>query len=460
MGMRHDDDDISTLDAEPPSPDLSRRITIVAHPQLGCVGRFVALEAGAQLVLGRKSEVFGAGVLDQASVSRRHAQVRLDGHGHATVEDLGSHNGTFLEGERIRGPRAIASRLVSMGPVVLAVEPQLPAFLPGRTLEVAAALLHRGRPVHLVGEAGVGKRWMATALQRLQGERPPLWIELQAGAEPPSMLSEPVEHGCVVVTRLDRATEAQAVAVAEAIERWADRPSLALIFTSRTPPSPFSAAGEPFVTLRGHLAPFSVELPPLRHHPGRTATLLAAFARRYAGPEVVLDPRLVIRLLGHGWPGNVRELEAIVERVAVESRAGDPLASFAELDAILASPARPELISTFGGTLSTDAFEVARDGSRFRCPDGTEHDLRSRRALKRIVAALVQAHRARPGTPVTVAELLDAAWPGEQLQAKAGANRVYVAMTNLRKLGLRALVMRGEGGYSISTEVALRVADR
>jgi DNA-binding winged helix-turn-helix (wHTH) protein len=43
-----------------------------------------------------------------ATVSRNHARIEIAA-GHATLEDLGSHNGTFLRGRRISAPVALAS---------------------------------------------------------------------------------------------------------------------------------------------------------------------------------------------------------------------------------------------------------------------------------------------------------------------------------------------------------------
>ena len=39
--------------------------------------------------------------IDLAGVSRRHACIRIDGH-QASVKDLGSKNGTFLNGQPVR----------------------------------------------------------------------------------------------------------------------------------------------------------------------------------------------------------------------------------------------------------------------------------------------------------------------------------------------------------------------
>jgi DNA-binding winged helix-turn-helix (wHTH) protein len=66
-------------------------------------GREVVLPAGAH-VLGR--DVDGATRIDSSSVSRRHALVVIE-DGAATLEDLGSKNGTFLRGKRISAPMAL-----------------------------------------------------------------------------------------------------------------------------------------------------------------------------------------------------------------------------------------------------------------------------------------------------------------------------------------------------------------
>jgi DNA-binding winged helix-turn-helix (wHTH) protein len=55
-------------------------------------------------VLGRELE---SGALDSVSVSRRHAKIVVEGT-LAYLEDLGSKNGTFLRGRRIRARKALA----------------------------------------------------------------------------------------------------------------------------------------------------------------------------------------------------------------------------------------------------------------------------------------------------------------------------------------------------------------
>jgi DNA-binding winged helix-turn-helix (wHTH) protein len=65
--------------------------------------RVIALTEG-ETVLGRDP---GAGIrILSEGVSRRHARIVINGSA-ATLEDLGSKNGTFLRGTRIAGPSAV-----------------------------------------------------------------------------------------------------------------------------------------------------------------------------------------------------------------------------------------------------------------------------------------------------------------------------------------------------------------
>src|SRR3954464_8426062 len=62
------------------------------------------LEADGDVVLGRSSEADLQ--LVDGKVSRLHCRFSLRGEA-LTVEDLGSHNGTYVGGERLDGPRLL-----------------------------------------------------------------------------------------------------------------------------------------------------------------------------------------------------------------------------------------------------------------------------------------------------------------------------------------------------------------
>ncbi|MGH9384493.1 MAG: FHA domain-containing protein [Vicinamibacterales bacterium] len=77
--------------------------------------RHLRLQDGEN-VLGRDDETGG---FDSITVSRRHARIVVTS-GTATLEDLGSKNGTFLHGQRVTAPRSLQDGdLIGLGSVVL-----------------------------------------------------------------------------------------------------------------------------------------------------------------------------------------------------------------------------------------------------------------------------------------------------------------------------------------------------
>ncbi len=98
-------------------------------------------------------------------------------------------------------------------------------------------------------------------------------------------------------------------------------------------------------------------------------------------------------------------------------------------------------------------IRIGRDGDWLETPNGMRHALATRRPLRRLLVALAEAHRSRAGVALTVDELLHAGWPGEDPLPEAGSNRVYVAISTLRKLGLSELLQRWDGGYRLDPAV-------
>lgn len=78
----------------PTTGPVRGRILVLAGPQ---VGRKYLLDGG--IVIGRASDA--AIRLDDSQVSRMHARIRPDGDGGYVIEDLGSRNGTMVNGEPI-----------------------------------------------------------------------------------------------------------------------------------------------------------------------------------------------------------------------------------------------------------------------------------------------------------------------------------------------------------------------
>ena len=77
------------------------------------------LSVQSETVLGR---VDADVTIDDPQISRRHAIVRRDVHG-LEIEDLGSLNGTWINGERITSARRLVpGDVISLGETTVAVE--------------------------------------------------------------------------------------------------------------------------------------------------------------------------------------------------------------------------------------------------------------------------------------------------------------------------------------------------
>src|SRR5918995_1938218 len=77
------------------------------------------IEVDAELVLGREDAAL---TIEDEELSRRHAVIR-PGDGGLEIEDLGSTNGTYGNGSRIRGPTRLGGGdTVKLGRSMLEVE--------------------------------------------------------------------------------------------------------------------------------------------------------------------------------------------------------------------------------------------------------------------------------------------------------------------------------------------------
>ena len=106
----------------------------------------------------------------------------------------------------------------------------------------------------------------------------------------------------------------------------------------------------------------------------------------------------------------------------------------------------------------TPVILLGQDAQWLQTPNGMCHSLQTRRPLRRMLLALAEAHVGRAGAALSVDELLQASWPGEQPLPEARNNRVYVAISTLRKLGLGDMLQRWDGGYRLDPAVPCRIA--
>lgn len=88
-------------------PESEADIILIAHPESQRLGSRYRLSPGTTLEIGRSGAV-GISLPEVMSISRKHARLRYVGPV-VTVEDLGSTNGTYVNGQPIHGRTVLRS---------------------------------------------------------------------------------------------------------------------------------------------------------------------------------------------------------------------------------------------------------------------------------------------------------------------------------------------------------------
>ena len=98
-----DPDADEQISVELPSPTSGGMLVVTRGPNTGAefVLEHVITSAGRH----PDSDIF----LDDVTVSRRHAELERTGGGSVIVRDVGSLNGTYLNGDRIEGERPVST---------------------------------------------------------------------------------------------------------------------------------------------------------------------------------------------------------------------------------------------------------------------------------------------------------------------------------------------------------------
>jgi DNA-binding NtrC family response regulator len=293
--------------------------------------------------------------LDDPLVSGRHARLTRGEVGFR-LEDLGSKNGTFLDGARLAageaaplgdgarvfaGHHAFVFRLLSTFELEALDEERRGSLGPVETLSPALAVLaHKlrrlaptGTEVLLVGETGVGKEVYARALHAASGRIGPFvpvncaalprelveseLFGFQPGAHstaraPKRGLLEEAEGGTLL---LDEIGEMPPEAQSKLLRFLQDREILSLGQTRprrldvRVLAATASAAAAGLRDdLLARLGAAPIALPPLRDRPEDIGALAAHFLGEAGGARALEVPAFRALCL-HRWPLNVRELQ-------------------------------------------------------------------------------------------------------------------------------------------------------
>lgn len=319
--------------------DLPWGITVLHSPDTRLLGQEVRILRA--LIVGRGSGSEGGvdvSVADKA-LSRRH--VRLERHAEAyLLEDLGSMNGTFVDGVRVRRAKLEEGALIRIGGTLLEfglVGDADRGYIPdpvfiGRT-PVVQRLLKTARreapgdaSIFIRGEPGVGKGLLARRIHELSG-RAGDFVTVGCKAVPDEVMAERLRDeragylstargGTLYLEDVD-ALEAQGqAALAEVLERRAGE--VRILSCAATSLGESLEAG-----LARQLGEVDLEVPPLRRRRGDVPLLMLYFLER-AAPDQSFEwtPGFLQALMLFPWPQNVRQLEAIAHSVA-GSRGGE-----------------------------------------------------------------------------------------------------------------------------------------
>jgi transcriptional regulator with GAF, ATPase, and Fis domain len=397
---------------------------LVVSGALGIVRRTIA--PGSEIVLGRGDDV-DIDVQD-SSISRRHARLQIGDP--IRVEDLGSRNGTYVQGHRLAAgevatlPVGAVAEIGSAffvlyrgaigGDCGRAVAAQPGLLVTDETMRRIYGLLDTIAPsalsVLILGETGTGKELYARALhaRSLRAGLPFVCLNCASLTEPlaesalfghergaftgataakPGLL-ELADGGTVLLDEigdLPLGTQPKLLRTlqsGEVLRVGALRPRVVdvrVVAATNTDLSVAIAAGRFRSDLYYRINGVVVTLPPLRDRRSEIAPLARHFAAAIAGAHGRAAPRLTAAaertLHEHPWPGNVRELRACIERAVLLAAGRDAIDAadlwLGPLDVATARLARP-----------APAPPIAAAGS----PDAPPHE------RERILEALQRAH--------------------------------------------------------------------
>lgn len=291
--------------------------------------------------------------LTDSLVSRRHAAFEVEADG-LRVQDLGSKNGTIVNGLRIEGALLAGGEVIRVGSTMLRVE-KLARVSTAKTTSAMSfgrvvggspemrrlyplfqELAQSHDPILIEGETGTGKELLAEALHekgpRAQG---PFVVfdcaSVSGGAALAALFG--VEGGAAGAFEqarggtllLDEVAELDAEAQAGILDALAQKRILRegahewttidvrILVASRRDLDAEVQEGRFREDVLQCLAAARIELPPLRKRQGDVGLLARHFWRVIGGGDNV-PADFAARLDAYAWPGNVRELANVVAR--------------------------------------------------------------------------------------------------------------------------------------------------
>lgn len=393
------------------------------------------------LVVGRST---GTMFRNDRQLSRRHAAF-TEFDGGLDVVDLDSRNGTWCQGRRITKKRLAPGEYLRVGSFGFLVaraptERQLrtDSTLVGdshvfqRVLGELEAVAASRLPVLVWGPPGSGRSAFCSRAHAVSGRLGTQeWVDVRGLAYSALRTAlfgaiERAAGGTLVLEAVD-AMAPECLGVAQAARAEAERADCRLLATAQRE--------DAFGTIVSGTA-WTVRLPPLSERRDDIPQLLEN-ASKQIGVELTLTDQQRERLVTRNYEGNVAELFSLVER---------------------AHRARPEHRNALFGVVPDEAAPdapvmLARDG-QWLVASGARADFSDSPTLAAVLRVLINGHLAGRRF-VPTADIAAEAWQGERILPRAASNRIYVAVNSLRRVGLRGIIVRAEGGYALEGNFVL-----
>jgi len=322
--------------------DSEFRLTTVSGPAGTPAGQAASLDGGSppRVYLGQATSCEIR--VEDPRVSRRHAAIDLCGT-HVLLTDLGSRNGTYVNGVLVVQARLQGGEVLKVGDTTLRFElvtaaQSLPSSSAGSLGRVHGASIEMRRlysvlervarsssAVLIEGEAGTGKDLVAELIHESSPRASGPFVvvdctapDAEAAAFGPGGAFESAVGGTVVLDEIGALPFAGQAALAGALKN-ASEGAPRLVATSRGSLEEEVQAGRFREDL---LTPFDrgrIELPPLRRRDGDVRYLAHHFWTQLGGTPDKFPFDLLEHMSSYQWPGNVRELETVLaQRLAGE----------------------------------------------------------------------------------------------------------------------------------------------
>jgi DNA-binding NtrC family response regulator len=333
-------------------------------------------DAGARrLTLAQSRVVVGSSgkadvVVADATVSGKHLALTVE-RGGVTIEDLGSKNGTFVGGARVREARSDAGATIVLGRSTITLRPVRSDDDGGDERGEESAPLHgvaggsiamrriaarvkrfasHALPVLVTGETGTGKELVARALHAEGARASGAFVALNVASLPRELVESELfghERGAftgAVSRRVGAFVEADAGTLfldeigdlpidaqpklLRALDGYEVRrvgatgkgraPDVRIVAATNRTLARRVEEGEFRLDLFHRLSVFTVALPALRERRGDIGPIARAILASAPGGlgARTLTSRALARLVAYEWPGNVRELRSVLYRAS------------------------------------------------------------------------------------------------------------------------------------------------